>query len=256
MSPCQQVKVKKSDNDLLIEQLKETLRVLAADKIPTSKLEKRLEDVAHKWDEAKKLQPQVKSSVEPIQVRAADAAACYDTLAPVQCVLALQLIVFAHACSWMQHTCNLSTFLLKSLGSLLVWVGAANMLPCHLPLCCPPCSQRTQAQRIRKDIEAFTARVGQYKTAFHSNSLYKFATGCEAAYGQLNTAAAELAKLRKECSQCAELASIFELTDAMGPVTAALKELHEDLVAVKDVWDCTMLCETQFQVWQKAAETW
>jgi hypothetical protein len=65
------VKVKKSDYDLLIEQLKETLRVLAADKIPTSKLEKRLEDLAHKWDEVKKLQPQVKSSVEPIQVRAA-----------------------------------------------------------------------------------------------------------------------------------------------------------------------------------------
>jgi hypothetical protein len=108
--------------------------------------------------------------------------------------------------------------------------------------------QATQAERIRKDIDAFTARVGQYKTAFHSNPLYKFVTGCEAAYGQLNTAAAELAKLRKECSQCAELASIFELTDAMGPVTAALKELHEDLVAVKDVWDCTMLCETQFQV--------
>lgn len=42
--------------------------MLAVDKIPTSKLEKRLEDVAHKWDEVKKLQPQVKSSVEPIQV--------------------------------------------------------------------------------------------------------------------------------------------------------------------------------------------
>eukprot|EP00882_Tetradesmus_deserticola_P010125 GHRQ01010697.1.p1 GENE.GHRQ01010697.1~~GHRQ01010697.1.p1 ORF type:complete len:387 (+),score=127.04 GHRQ01010697.1:1021-2181(+) len=177
MDSLYQVKVKKSDNDLLIEQMKETLRVLAADKIPTGKLEKRLEDVANKWDEVKKLQPQVKSTVEPIQA--------------------------------------------------------------------------TQADRIRKDIDAFTTRVVQYKKAFRSNSLYKFATGCEAAYSQLNTAATELAKLRKECSQCAELASIFELTDAMGPVTAAFKELHEDLVAVKGVWDCIMLCETQFQSWRQ-----
>jgi aspartate oxidase len=95
------VKVKKSDNDLLIEQLKETLRVLAADKIPTSKLEKRLEDVAHKWDEVKKLQPQVKSSVEPIQVRA-HATACH-------------LHAWSIVCRWwhcgchnrLQHPCTL-----------------------------------------------------------------------------------------------------------------------------------------------------
>lgn len=63
-----QVKVKKADNDLLIEQLRETFRVLAAERVPTNKLEKRLDEVAHKWDDIKKLQPQVKSSVEPIQV--------------------------------------------------------------------------------------------------------------------------------------------------------------------------------------------
>lgn len=54
--------------DLLIEQLRETLRALAAEKVATTKLEKRLDDVAHRWDEIKKMQPQVKSSVEPIQV--------------------------------------------------------------------------------------------------------------------------------------------------------------------------------------------
>lgn len=63
-----QVKVKKADMDLLIEQLHETLHVLAADKVPTIKLEKRLEEASHKWDDIKKLQPQVKSNVEPIQV--------------------------------------------------------------------------------------------------------------------------------------------------------------------------------------------
>ena len=51
------------------EQLREVFRVLAADKVSVCKLDKRLDDVAHKWDEVKKLQPQVKGSVEPVQVR-------------------------------------------------------------------------------------------------------------------------------------------------------------------------------------------
>lgn len=36
----------------------------------TSKLEKRLEEVAHLWDDIKAAQPLVKSAVEPIQVGA------------------------------------------------------------------------------------------------------------------------------------------------------------------------------------------
>jgi len=64
-----QIKVKKADNDLLIEQLHEVFRVLAADKMPVTKLDKCLDDVTHKWEEVKKLQPQVKSNVEPVQVR-------------------------------------------------------------------------------------------------------------------------------------------------------------------------------------------
>jgi hypothetical protein len=64
-----QVKVKKAENDLAIEQLRETFRVLAADKVPVAKLEKRLDEFAHKWDDIKKQQPQIKSAVEPVQVR-------------------------------------------------------------------------------------------------------------------------------------------------------------------------------------------
>jgi dynein heavy chain len=70
-----QIKVKKADNDLLIEQLRQVFRVLNADKVPVAKLDKRLDNVAHKWDDVKKLQPQVKNSVEPVQVRAVAAAA-------------------------------------------------------------------------------------------------------------------------------------------------------------------------------------
>lgn len=71
-----QVKVKKADNDLLVEQLREVFRVLAADKVSVSKLDKRLDDVAHKWDDVKKLQPQVKGSVEPVQVRMCAGSGC------------------------------------------------------------------------------------------------------------------------------------------------------------------------------------
>lgn len=106
----------------------------------------------------------------------------------------------------------------------------------------------TQADRIRKEIEAFTVRVAQFKSAFYSRQIYKYQTGTQNAYILLDAAAGELAKLRKESVQFAELASIFELTDAMSPVTTALKELRDDMVAIKDVWDCIAMCDTQFQV--------
>lgn len=74
--PVVQIKVKKADNDLLIAQLRQVFRVLAGDKVPVAKLDKRLDDVAHKWDEVKKLQPQVKNGVEPVQVGAVASLLC------------------------------------------------------------------------------------------------------------------------------------------------------------------------------------
>lgn len=112
--------------------------------------------------------------------------------------------------------------------------------------------QASQAERIRRDIDAFAGRVAQHKASFRSHALYKYATGYTAAYPMLDTAAAELAKLRKDCGQFAELGSVFELTELVTPITTAIKELYEDLVAVKDVWDCCMLCDVQLQVGWKA----
>jgi len=108
--------------------------------------------------------------------------------------------------------------------------------------------QVNQADRIRKDIEAFTTRVQQHKSSFALHVLYKYATGYTAAYPMLDAAAADLAKLSKECKHYTELASVFELTSVVAPVTEAIKELYEQLVAVKDVWDCCMMCDVQFQV--------
>lgn len=73
--PCTllaQVKVKKVETDLLIDQLHEVFAYLGQHKVQVSKLEKRLDDVAHKWDDIKKAQPQVKTDVEPIQVNEAN----------------------------------------------------------------------------------------------------------------------------------------------------------------------------------------
>ncbi len=54
-----QVKVKKVETDLLIDQLHEIFLALGQHKVNVSKFEKRLDDVAHKWDDIKKAQPQV-----------------------------------------------------------------------------------------------------------------------------------------------------------------------------------------------------
>lgn len=63
-----QVKSQRSQTDLLIDQLHEAFAQLAEEKVPgINKMEKRLEAAAHKWDEIKKAQPQVKTDVEPIQ---------------------------------------------------------------------------------------------------------------------------------------------------------------------------------------------
>lgn len=62
-----QVKVKKAETDLMIDQLHEVFEQLGKEKV-YQKCQKRLEDVRHKWDDIKKAQPQVKTDVEPIQV--------------------------------------------------------------------------------------------------------------------------------------------------------------------------------------------
>ncbi len=47
-SLCMQIKVKKVETDLLIDQLWCVFGALATSKVPTTKFEKRLEEVAHK----------------------------------------------------------------------------------------------------------------------------------------------------------------------------------------------------------------
>jgi len=50
----------------------------------------------------------------------------------------------------------------------------------------------------------------------HSRPYLAWSTGAAAAYPALDAAAAELAKLRKECDRFAELARMFDLAGAFG----------------------------------------
>jgi dynein heavy chain len=108
--------------------------------------------------------------------------------------------------------------------------------------------QALEADRIRIEIQHFGEKIKQYKASFRSRPFFKYATGHGAAYPALDAAAVEVAKLRKDCDHYAELASIFELTGVVAPITSAIKDIADELNAVKDVWDCAMLCELQFQV--------
>ena len=71
-----QIKTKKAETDLLTEQLHEAFSFLGKEKVAVTKFEKRLDEVMHKWDEIKKAQPQVKTDVEPIQVRQPESNGC------------------------------------------------------------------------------------------------------------------------------------------------------------------------------------
>ncbi|GBF96391.1 dynein heavy chain axonemal [Raphidocelis subcapitata] len=177
MDALYQVRVGRAETDLAIDQLRETLAMLAAERAPgIGKLEKRLEEMAQRWDGIKKAQLQVKTSLEPIQA--------------------------------------------------------------------------AQAERIRGDVAGFGARVAAARASLKSRPYMAWATGATAAYAALDAAAAELAKLQRECERFAELARMFDLADAVDPITEQLAEARDDLVAAKDVWDCAQLCELQFAAWR------
>lgn len=68
MDSLLQVKNRKVEIDLMIDQLSLCYSTLAKDKVSVSKMDKRLEEVRSRWDEIKKAQPQVKTDMEPIQL--------------------------------------------------------------------------------------------------------------------------------------------------------------------------------------------
>lgn len=114
-----------------------------------------------------------------------------------------------------------------------------------------PVPQAQKAEDIKKEIETFSAKVRHYKMDFGKRSYYKFGTGYNNAYSELDAVSREVAEIQKECVRLVELAAVFEFPQLVDPVKTSLKEIAEDMVAVKDVWDTVMLCELQFQDWRQ-----
>ncbi len=108
--------------------------------------------------------------------------------------------------------------------------------------------QAQKGEDIKKEVEVFAAKVRNYRNDFRRRPFFKYSTGFEQAYPELDKTAHELADLKRECGRLVELASVFEFPQLVEPVSAAIRETVEDLVMVKDVWDTAVLCEVQFQV--------
>lgn len=76
--------------------------------------------------------------------------------------------------------------------------------------------QVNECERIKKDVEKFAAKVRNYKLEIRKKPFYKYATGAEQAYPEIDAVATELLALRKECDRLHELASIFEFPQVSG----------------------------------------
>ena len=124
--------MKKSETDLTIDQLHEIFIQLGKDKVSVSKFEKRLEEVRHKWDEIKKAQPQVKTDVEPIQVRVGDGP---------------------HSVPWGGKD-EASSF-----NWIRVSVGPWSHVREAVPTSLWNIMQANESDRIKKDIEKFASKV-------------------------------------------------------------------------------------------------
>ena len=109
---------------------------LAAQKISTSANDKRLEEARAQWEAIKKMVPDVKETVSPIQDLRGD--------------------------------------------------------------------------EIKAKINAFTAKVAEYRAAFLKRAIFKYATGFAAAYPELDAAALEVTALEEELKDLTNLANMFE----------------------------------------------
>ncbi|KAK9817742.1 hypothetical protein WJX72_001478 [[Myrmecia] bisecta] len=110
--------------------------------------------------------------------------------------------------------------------------------------------QNIEAERIKGELRSFKTRVDDYRRKFRNRSFFKYTTGPGKAYAEIDQVAAECAELDAEVAKYTQLANMFECPALIQPVLEAVKETREDLIQVKDVWDVSSLCETQFLEWR------
>ena len=111
--------------------------------------------------------------------------------------------------------------------------------------------QQVEGSRIQSEIEAFTFEAREYRIQFYKRPFFKYTTGSEVAYVDMDIVSDEISDLKKRLAEFRKLADMFEFPEATGQAENEVQRLHSELVMVKDVWDTSSLCELQFQSWRQ-----
>lgn len=89
-----------------------------------------------------------------------------------------------------------------------------------------------------------------YKLEMRKKLFWKYETGPDAAYPELDATSTELLALKAERQHWHEMATTFEFPVLVEPITTMISEMLEDAVMVKDVWDTMMLTSVTFASWR------
>lgn len=111
--------------------------------------------------------------------------------------------------------------------------------------------QAIEGDRIRAQIEAFTSEAKEYRIQFYKQEFFNYSTGAEKAYVQCQTISDEISSLQGRLFEYKKLAEMFEFPEEVEVVQNEIERLRSELIMVKDVWDTSALCETQFQSWRQ-----
>lgn len=108
--------------------------------------------------------------------------------------------------------------------------------------------QEAEAARIKSEVAVFAHRVIDYQKGFRTRSFYKYATGADKAYPEIDQAAKDYEDMAAELNKHTQLSNMFDCPETVVTATEGVAAIKGDLILVKDVWDASSLVEQQFQV--------
>ena len=108
--------------------------------------------------------------------------------------------------------------------------------------------QEAEAARIKSEVAVFARRVADYQKGFRTRSFYKYSTGAEKAYPEIDQAAKDYEDMAAELHKHTQLSNMFDCPETVATASEGVAAIKADLVMVKDVWDASSLVEQQFQV--------
>ena len=116
--------------------------------------------------------------------------------------------------------------------------------------------QEAEAARIKSEVAVFARRVADYQKGFRSRSFYKYSTGADQAYPEMDQAAKDYEDMAAELNKHTQLSNMFDCPETVAAATEGVTTIKGDLVMVKDVWDASSLVEQQFQVCAPSCPAW